>query len=167
MPQFSSDPPTSSVPIPIPKPDSSSGHDYREPSSRHAQCSSSRPWSSSPGYESDCPRGETSDSGSGNRDDFVTSTPIKPDKENQQRGNSSAATEEEEGAVWPLTSQYSTGRKHLREREANDVSGFVSGLTVLSDGQFVFHRREWMRFKSTRVWQHDYSIVTLGLICKF
>jgi len=120
MPQHSSDSPTSSVPIPIPKPDSSSGHDYKEPS-RHAQCS--RPWSGSPGYESDSPRVEASDvlnGSSRNRDDFVTSTPIKLDKENQKRGNGSM-TEEEEVTVWSSAIvQHSTGRKHLRE--ANDVS---------------------------------------------
>lgn len=149
MPQLSSNsPPSSSVPIPISRSDSGSSHDHRD-QSRHAQCS--RPWSASPGYESDCPQGDASDQlnssvgGNKSRDDFVTSTPIRVDKENQKRGNGSL-TEEEESVICSPTVQHSISRKHLRE--PNDVSGFVRGSVVPLFAQagwlgFCFHMNRW------------------------
>ncbi len=116
----SNSPTSSSAPIPIPRPDS--GSNYERTESRQAQCP--RPWSSSPGYDSDGPQANTpSDNRSSSalnrsRDDFVTSTPIKVDKENLKRRNSSVA--EQEGVALSPTLPVGSGRKHLRE--ANDVS---------------------------------------------
>lgn len=131
LPPHSSNSPPSSTPVSIPRTDTSSGHDRRD-QSRHMECAR---WSSSPGYESDCPHGDSMDhlssnvSNNKNRDDFATSTPIKVDKENFKRGSGSG-TEDEEGTLWSPTVQHSGGRKHLRE--ANDVSCFITKVVSVS-----------------------------------
>lgn len=117
--QSSTSSPPSSAPIPIPRSDSISNaedHDFGESSGHLEQL---RPRSSSSGYNSDsCARGGDHLNSSRNGEDFVTSTPIKIDKENLRKRRGS--TEDEEGVGWSPTILHNSGRKHLRE--ANDVS---------------------------------------------
>ena len=119
--------PPSSALIPIPRPDSGSSNvvnfDHRE-SSKHLE---HHPESDRPGFDSDFCAHESAIpdqiKSSQNGERFVTSTPIKNDKENLRK----RSAEQEEGG-WSPTILHSSGRKHLQE--CNDVSlllldGFV------------------------------------------
>lgn len=120
--QSSTSSPPSSAPIPIPRSDSSSNVLNLDCRATLRHLEQLGPGSSSLGYDSDsCGRdGSMPDhlNNSGNGESFVTSTPIKNDKENLMSRKGS--TEDEEGVGWSPTILQSSGRKHLRE--ANDVS---------------------------------------------